>query len=357
MLSLAMGTFQLLVAASAVWVLLTLGACTSGEVAQPMSGEDARVRDGGQTGQDGSTRWPPNQMDAAVGADASSGDASGEAREDLTLAGGDVSGRWCGNITLEDTVTVPSGAVLEVCGGSTVEVAEGARVRVDGTLRLEGATNAPIRFSGDGWLGLVIAGELEGTFTEVRGAGVCVKGNDGSQITLHDSYLHDCDQTLNAVNGAWLDRSILEGGTSVAMMGGVLKMTDSVIDLMHDRQAPDCTKFTNTSVELSHVRFTGCHCPIHFNSGGEADIIIEDSVFDGATYPVMAAKVRGSFARNHFEGTSADFLDIGGSIDLDIADNYYGGGAPEISGGSADQFKNRQQFRSEPVPGVGPRSQ
>ncbi len=340
-------------------LLLALSACTSAEL-DPTNSGDASVERDADTKQDGSTRWPPNEADATVTSDAvvSRSDAGVDAslpREELAVPGGDVMGTWCGDIIVLDAVTVPSGETLEVCAGTTIAMAEGSRLRVDGTLKLSGTNSQPIRISGTGWLGLVVGGTLDGVFTEVRGAGTCVKGNDGGQIMLHDSYLHDCGQTLNAVNGAHMDRTIIEGGTSVAISGGVLKMTDSIIDLMHDTKSPDCTKFNNASVELSHVHFTGCHCPLHFNSGSPTPIVIEDSVFDGATYPVMVAKVSGRFARNHFEGTASDFLDIGGSIDLDIADNYFGGEAPDITGGDVEQFKNRDQYRAEPVPGVGPR--
>ena len=305
---------------------------------------------------DGSTRWPPNSSDASVSSDAGAqDDATVTPREDHEVPGGDVSGTWCGAIDVQSTVTVPSGQQLEVCAGSTIIVAEGARLRVDGALLLRGTGAAPIRISGSGWLGIVVAGMLDGTFAEVRDAGTCIKGNEGGQIALHDSYLHSCVQTLNAVNGAHMDRTILEGGSSVSLSGGILKMTDSVIDLMHDAQAPDCTKFANTSVELSHVHFTGCHCPLHFNSAGTVPVVVEDSIFDGAAYPAMVANISGRFSRNHFSGTSSDFLDIGGSIDLDIADNYYEGNAPQITGGPVEQFKNREQYRAEPVPDVGPR--
>lgn len=365
MLSLGMAKFQrprfaklsILVGAPALASLILLALGCSSKAMDVEGAPDASAMDGArETRADGSTRWPPNDLDAGLTTDAPAMPTdAGDMREDLQVAGGDVQGQWCGNIDVQDSVVIPSGQTLFVCEGTSISVAEGARIRIDGTLELRGTARQPIRIEGQDWLGLVTNGTLQGTFAEVRGAGVCVKGNDGGEIALHDSYLHDCGQTLSAVNGAHMDRSILEGGSSVSMMGGTLKMTDSVIDLMHDTAAPDCTRLSNASVELSHVHFTGCHCPLHFDSGGATDIIVEDSVFDGATYPAMVAKVRGRFTRNHFSGTAADFLDIGGSIDLDIADNYFGGNAPKISGGPVEQFKNREKFLSEPVAGVGPR--
>lgn len=362
MLSLHMPKVQTLLVLSSALVAFVgctaiLLGCTSGEL-DPGSASDAAME--ASPRDDGSTRWPPNASDASTRQDTGTRVSDGQVdsagpREDLDIPGGDVSGAWCGAIRVLGTVTVPAGQALEVCAGTSITVADGARLRVDGQLFLHGTSVKPIRISGSGWLGIVVAGAVDGTFTEVRDAGTCIKGNDGAQIVLHDSYLHSCGQALNSVNGAHMDRTIIEGGSSVSLSGGLLKMTDSIIDLMHDTQAPDCTKFTNTSVELSHVRFTGCHCPLHFGSAGATPIAIEDSVFDGATYPAMVANVRGRFARNHFSGTSSDFLDIGGSIDLDIADNYYEGNAPDITGGPVEQFKNRDQYRDQPVSGAGPR--
>ncbi|MCA9583285.1 MAG: hypothetical protein KC416_15905, partial [Myxococcales bacterium] len=103
---------------------------------------------------------------------------------------------------------------------------------------------------------------------------------------------------------------------------------------------------------LSHVRFTGCHCPIHINSG-EGSFMVTDSIFDDAAVAMMIGNAEGTFTRNHFLGKLS--LNDLGPINANVADNYYGGGAPTISPNKPDRFKGAGTYRADPIAGVGPR--
>jgi hypothetical protein len=154
-----------------------------------------------------------------------------------------------------------------------------------------------------------------------------------------------------ASGGAFTQTEVV--GTPVTVTGGVLTMTDSVIDLQHPTRSPDCAIWNGGGAVLDHVRFTGCHCPLHINQAPDG-FTVTDSVFDGATYPVMIANTNATFRRSHFEGTADDFLDVGGRFTADIAENWFGGDAPRLAG-PADAFPGRDAWARQPYEGAGPR--
>src|SRR5690606_16842440 len=138
-------------------------------------------------------------------------------------------------------------------------------------------------------------------------------------------------------NGGTFDRSVIFGGSTVSVTGGVLSMTDSEIDLDHPAASPDCTHFADSTVRLDHVRITNCHCPLHIESTN-APISITNSVFDGAAIPMMISSSTGAFHGNVLVGQSAQIQDIGGDIDLDVSGNFFEGDAPVLDTDDASQF-------------------
>src|SRR5262249_22987184 len=124
-------------------------------------------------------------------------------------------------------------------------------------------------------------------------------------------------------------------------------------DLQHPSQAPDCTDWSGGSATLDHVRFTGCHCPLHFNST-TSPITVTNSIFDAASVPVMIAASTATFSHNHIIG-GLHMGDIGGSIHANVAGNYYGGHAPNVSSTDNTQFMGLTDFSTTPFTDVGPR--
>ncbi len=220
--------------------------------------------------------------------------------------------RWEGEVTLEGPVKVAKGSELTIAAGTVIIAEPGSSLDVRGTLTVEGTAAEPVTLTAaTGWQGIALEGTLQGSYLEVRG----------------------------------------EGGKLV-MVDGVLDLSDSVLDLMAPTRSPDCTGISGGSVFLDHVHITGCHCPIHINSADE--VLITNSVFDGAAVAVMIASSDAVFTGNHIEG-GTDMLDIGGGISADIAGNYWGGDAPGLDTDDDAQFVGADDWLASPIDGVGPR--
>jgi hypothetical protein len=129
---------------------------------------------------------------------------------------------------------------------------------------------------------------------------------------------------------------------------------DSVVDLQHPQQAPDCVVLNGGGLDLEHSQVTGCHCPLHINRA-DTPLSIVSSIIDGAAYPVMIANATGTFTQSHLLGGANHILDIGGGIAVDITGNYFDGAAPNLGTSVLDQFPGREAFLTAPIAGVGPR--
>lgn len=341
--------------ALSVALLVMMSGCGGGTPVTPF-GVDSGPRDAA-----------PRERDAAV-VDAYEDDAF-RAQPDVgprpdagmtSVAGGDVSGDWCGTIDVAGDVVVPVGQTLTVCAGALVRFAAGVRMDVGGTLALPGADGLGITLTSTGvWTGLRVTGTVDGAFVDLGNATNAVVGLAGSTITLNDSLLHDSDSTLALANGGTFDRTTALGGRTVTITGGVLRMVDSVIDLQHDTVSPDCTDWVGGGAVLDHVRFTGCHCPIHINSSSE-ELTITNSILDGAKNPIMIAESVATFTNNDLIGTSSLVLDIGdrSGIVCDVANNYWDGPAghvAQVGTGNHAQFTGEDMVLDAPVPGAGPR--
>ena len=270
---------------------------------------------------------------------------------------GDLSGHLCGDVELTGPSVVPAGASLVLCAGTVVTVTGGAvaGLAIAGELVLEGAVEAKVRFEGrPGWRGLRVGGLLRGQHFEIYDASTGIEGAREGRIDLAFGHIERCQTGFRLENGGDFDHVDIIGGSSLVITGGSLNMTDSLVDFQQPQVGPDCVVWNGGGAVLDHVRFTNCHCPIHINRA-DLDITVSDSVFDGAAVPVMIAQSRAIFRNSHFDGAQTDFLDIGGSIDCDLADNYFGGLAPNIGTGDPSQFQGAMNFLLAPVPGVGPR--
>ncbi len=269
---------------------------------------------------------------------------------------GPVSGAWCGEVTVDGQVTIAQGETLTVCAGSRIIVQGGANatVRVAGTLTIEGTAEAPVAITGQGWAGLQVGGTMQGAHLSIDGAETGLAGLRDSQITLAYTEIRDCGAALSVANGATFDHLQAVGGSSVRITGGLLRLTDSVIDLQRPVNGADCLVFGRGGATIEHSRVTGCHCPLHINQA-DLPITVTNSILDGASFPVMIANAQAEFHMNHLSGTAADFDDIGGNIQANVTDNYYDGGPPDISSGNPAQFQGSGMYRQDPIPGVGPR--
>jgi len=309
-------------------------------------------RDAGRTESDAFAATPDAlSVDAGPRADAGS----------MTISGGDVSGIWCGTIDVMGSVTVRVSSTLTVCAGASVRFASGVGMTVNGTLALPGVRDLPISLdAADRWLGLVVSGVVDGGFVNIAHASQAVDGRAGSTITLNDSTIATSSATLRLANGGTFDRTAIRGGSTVLITGGVLRMSDSLLDLEHDTLTPDCTDWTAGGAVLDHVRFTGCHCPIHIVHSS-LEFTITNSILDGATNPVMIADSVARFTHNDFIGTSSLVLDIGGGrsgIECDLANNYWEGplgNVAQIGTSNPSQFTGEDVVLAARVPGAGPR--
>jgi hypothetical protein len=308
-------------------------------------------------------------LDVGLGLDAASGggDAGTTAARDAGLPvdaglprivpGGDVSGDWCGAISVEGAVTVPAGQTLTLCEGVTVAFGAGVGITVVGALRANGSAAARVRLSsspGSRWSGISVRGTLDAHFTDVSDAALAIEGRAGSSITFNDGSIASSQFTLRLLAGGTFDRTRITGGGTLALEGGVWRMTDSVIDLGHPVVSPDCTSVTAGGLTFDHVRVTGCHCPIHISRATDA-VTITNSVLDQSTNAIMIANARAEIHGNNLLGVGTRVLDIGGGIAADVAGNYWGGDRADVGTGSPSQFTGTAMIERAPIPGAGPR--
>jgi hypothetical protein len=285
-----------------------------------------------------------------------------DAGPETEVAGGSVMGSWCGAVHVTANATVDAGQTLTICAGSVVRFDADVSLSVAGTLLSEGTAGSRVSLGSDGtWTGIVLTttGTANMTFTDIRSATIGLNGRAGGSITFNDGTIVAAaasSPVLVVGNGATLDRSVLTGGDTINITGGVLRMTDSTIDQLHPVATPDCTDWRGGGMVLDHVRITGCHCPIHINSSDEV-VTITNSILDGATNPIMIANSVATITHNNFSGTGTLVLDIGrgDGIEADVSDNYWDGGDPNIGTTRAGQFTGSDVFSTTPFSGVGPR--
>jgi hypothetical protein len=229
---------------------------------------------------------------------------------------GDVEGTLCGNLTATDALHIAAGKKLVLGAGTVLTMPASKGITVDGELDLSGtkAEHVVVAWPQDasGWS---INGTLNATFTEITGSGF----------------------------GA---------GLSVSSTG-TLSLTDTLYDQGTPSQSPDCIPVEGGTVTLDHAKITGCHCPLHVDSG--TTITTTNTILDGAD-PIMVAHASIFMHQTSFHYTEAgDLYDLGGAITSDLAGNYYGGGAPTIFPPGDGNFGNTSNFSTTPLTDVGPR--
>ncbi|MBU49368.1 MAG: hypothetical protein CL920_11775 [Deltaproteobacteria bacterium] len=280
-------------------------------------------------------------------------------RKDRVITGGDVSGSWCGNIEVQAAITIPAGKTLTLCAGTKVTLADGVTVSVKGSLLANGTKAMPITMkpSQTMWRGLRVDGKVVATFLELHKGSLCLDGRATSDLTFTQSLINECSIAARFMNGGtFIKTKFIGEGNSIHLTGGTWTMTDSVIDLKKPRIGPDCTKLRGGNAMFTRVHFTGCHCPLHF-AKSDKDIRVVDSIFDGASYPMMIANTKGVFLRNHFIGGRAHIQDIGDgkSVSVSINNNYFDGKAPTLDTQNKAQFTGRGKYATTPFANVGPR--
>jgi hypothetical protein len=271
-----------------------------------------------------------------------------------TMATGDQSGVWCGNVTVIGQVRVPAGETLTVSPGTRV-VLRAVAIDVVGTMSIEGTAGAHVTFAPEAasWTGIVVSGTLNAAFADITGAtnGIQTEGT----TVFTDGSIVGSSSALYVAGEVTVDRSRIVGGSTLVISAGTWRMTDTLVDLERPITGPDCTLFNGGTAILDHVRITGCHCPLHMASTS-APMTVTNSIFDGATNPVMIANTMGDFHGNVFDGAGNLMLDIGGGIDVDVGDNYWmDGGAADIASPRLSQFRNSGMVLASPPAGVGPR--
>lgn len=269
---------------------------------------------------------------------------------------GDVSGNWSGEVRVEGAITVPAGQTLTIAGGSSIEFAGNFGIEVAGSLVFSGTGNMIDMSAAGNWTGIRVAtgGTVSGSGLSISGANICLTGLANSTISLESSFFTGCNRAMRLANGGEFSRVTVLGGNTLEFTGGHLQMVDSKIDFMLGVNGPDCTDWNGGSATIDHSHFTGCHCPLHFNRTDGA-VVVTNSIFDNGANAVMIARSNATFTGNHFDTSQAEFLDIGGTINANVAGNYWGGGAPVIATGNAGQFTGAADYLTQPIPGVGPR--
>lgn len=291
--------------------------------------------------------------------DMDAGELPDSGEQAMVINGGNVSGAWCGAVDITASVVVPAGETLTICAGSNISLSAATPVRlsVDGTLRVEGAAGNVVRFgtSSTNWDGIKVSGTLEGGYFDIVKANIGIDGLRTAAINVNHVNITQSRLGLQSQNGGVFRYLTIIGGSTVTITGGILDIADSTIDLLGMRGGgPDCTDWAGGGATIDHVRFTGCHCPIHINRA-TLPINVTNSIFDNGAVPVMIAQCAATFRHNHFLSTGAEFLDIGSGITADVGGNYWSGHAPRITTGNAGQFTGTGDYSTTPFDDVGPR--
>lgn len=273
----------------------------------------------------------------------------------VTEVEGEVSGVWSGHILIKGALTIAKGAELEICPGTVLTSMDSrATLTVEGALILSGTRESMILFDENEWSGIIVHGKMSGGYFQMGSVLTCIDGRNTSEISLIGAQLVGCSQAFSLWNGGEFDRLMVLGGHTSNVNGGILSVIDSLIDLRHPSFPPDCTYWSAGGAQLDHVRFTGCHCPIHVVEA-HLGFRVTNSVLDGASVSVMIAETEAEFSGNNIPQATPQILDIGGDLKLDLSNNYWGGGEPTIISDEMDHIVGIDQFANRPFDDVGPR--
>lgn len=213
-------------------------------------------------------------------------------------------------VALTADLVVAQGATLRVGPRTTFTASSGVAVRIAGTLVVEGAADAPVRFLGAGvpssWHGIVVesGGVLVATNVEIGGATYGVHAQPGSDFTVEEADIGTSfkaavlesdgsfDRTRfhasgNPLFSAVNEASIDDVNGTLTVLGASPTVTNSTFD--NSGGLVDMIRVGGGGAPLfDHIHVTSAHCGIHTFGDVPTSLTVTNSVFEGLAYGFMA---------------------------------------------------------------------
>lgn len=232
-------------------------------------------------------------------------------------------------VVLTSDLVVPAGETLRVGPGTTFEAGANVSIRVEGTLIVEGTSDRPVRFTGDGnprsWPGIVVesGGRVEMTDFEVVDANYGIHAKPGSGYTLEagefgNSFKAMVLQADGMVRNARVHATdgfgfALVNEVSIEGVNGTLTIIDASPTVENSTfdggsNLVDMIRVGgNSAPTFDHLYITGAHCGIHANGADRPGIVVRNSIFEGMSYGLMLYTSAPTIEDSVFLNNSADY--------------------------------------------------
>jgi hypothetical protein len=325
---------------------LFLGCCV---VAAGCAGEGDARGPGGSGGSGGSGGGGTGDGSGAGGGAEISGDIS-------------ESAAWSGKVALTGNTTIRPGVEITIAAGTAVEAAMGVTLTVGGTLAVEGTAEAPVTMrpaaGAGGWGGIVAQSGASVTlaFVEATKAASVLTCSAGAALcAVRDSHFFSIGKALEISAVATVEHSRIEdmANAGIAVYDGAkLTITDSyMLTSTHDIIVQSGGDLVVDHSEVGGAQGSYEHCNFHI--GGSASVKVTNTNIVASVYGLMIGGSGAAvFNNNAFVGNdpNQDVLDLGGNTNVNLRDNYWDQGAPNL----APVFDISGALQAMPE-GVGPR--
>ena len=279
--------------AVAAALVLFAAACTVGD--EPVDGDDGDEHD------DDMTNPGPDPNPTGEG-------LSGTIGSNMTLSG---------PVRIKGATTIPTGVVVTVAAGATLDFVNGANFVVQGTMNIEGTAASKViaraEAGSTNWNGFQVTGTLDIRYGDFTGGRIYTSGPTASLI-ITDTKMYKA------------------GGDYIIMDGGTINMTYSQIGA-----GPGETDET--------------HCNLHINAASA--ITITNSNINNAPYGLMFyGGVNANFQTNNWYGANTKDVDAVGAVSGNFSNGWFEKGAPVAGPGATITAQNLSATK---LTNVGPR--
>ena len=173
---------------------------------------------------------------------------------------------WSGNMTLDDDVTIASGATLTIEAGTQLNVTEDVTITIDGDLEIQGTVADPVAIWGS-W--------VAETSIQARWQGFLL--NSGSSADVTHAEISDSRGGFDVESGSSL--SIESTNLTDTIIGVWAKGSVSGNGFACDSATTSCLRVDGTTI-LSGIASTNSAEVVHVHAAGDANIGLTTSTND-----------------------------------------------------------------------------
>ena len=280
------------------------------------------------------------------------------------------------DVTLDADLVVTAGETLRVGPGVTFTASSGVKVQVSGSLIVEGAAEAPVRWLGAGtprsWHGIVVerGGRLELKHVEIGAATYGIHALPGSDFAVDHADIGTSFKAALIQSDGSFDHTRFHASANplitdfsevlVEDINGTLTIIDasaSVSNSSFDNSIAIVDMVIidgDSSPVFDHVHVKDAHCGFHM-VGGTARIT--NSVFEQLVYGVMAYATAPVIENSVFRNNGNDVgTCLGATAEQAPAldNNYYSSGAALIDASCFQIQTEDEHPAAAPNPAAGP---